>query len=80
MKVSMKVNLGSRDAARFQLNHEECMEGSQPDVSDAAAEWLIATGKAEPVDATKTVRAVPDEPVAAKPKEAQKGVSEKPKK
>lgn len=82
MKVKMTLNLGSRDAARVQLDHAKCLEGCEVDVSDDAAQWLIATGKAKAVESpapeAETVEAVPPNPIEAKPVEAAKGVSAKP--
>lgn len=48
MKVKMKVNLGSRDAAKLRVNWAECTEGKVVDVSDESAEALIARGWALP--------------------------------
>lgn len=47
MKVKMRVNLGSADAAKLKLDHKECTEGMTVDVSDATAEVLVRRGFAE---------------------------------
>lgn len=74
MKITMTKNLGSRDAARFGLKPEECQEGMTPDVSENAADFLEGIGVAEkPEEKAKEIKAIPDEPIKAKPPEMLKG-------
>lgn len=55
MKLKMKTNLGSRDAAKVGLTYQECTEGKVIDVNDDAASELIARGYALPEE----IKAVP---------------------
>lgn len=48
MKLVMKVNLGSRDAAPCGLDFKKAMEGMTVDVSDDIGEKMIAKGWALP--------------------------------
>ncbi len=72
MRVRLKVNLGSLDAAAHGLEHAKCQAGMEADVADAAGKWLIVQGHAESLEAVKgvakaaTVEAVP--PETPKPK------------
>ena len=71
MKIVMKVNLGSRDAARYELDFRQCVEGAEIDVSDEFADDLVRRGYAA-VHVPAEINAVPDEPeitgVESKPK------------
>ena len=46
MFVRFKVNLGSADALRLNLNFTKCMTGMETECSDAAGAWLVARGVA----------------------------------
>lgn len=59
MKVEFKVNLGSRDAAAFQLDYAACTRGKSLDVTDEVGAKLCSRGFA--VDVTP-----PEKPVAIK--------------
>lgn len=72
MKVEMKVNLGSRDAARFQLDCTKCTEGAVVDMSDDAGNWLIGNGWALP----QSIEAVPPAQSPPKPTPPLKGIRE----
>ena len=49
MRVIFKVNLGSLDAARFQLDFTKCQTGMELEVKDEAGEWLVSRGMATKV-------------------------------
>jgi len=49
MRVKFKVNLGSQHAAELGLDHKECVEGAEIDVSAKAAEWLAKKGIVYPL-------------------------------
>lgn len=59
--VKFRVNLGSIDAERLQLDYRECAAGMERSVEDAAAKWLEDHGIIHAVPA-ETVKAVPAEP------------------
>lgn len=58
MKIKMRVNLGSADAAKMKLDYKECTEGNVVDVNDGVAERLVALGLAE-FDSQKGVPSKP---------------------
>ena len=65
MVVRFRVNLGSMDAEKLQLNCRECQLGMELKVTKDTAEWLVSRGIAEPTDIdaptapAKVIQAVP---------------------
>lgn len=55
MLVKFRVNLGSIDAAKYQLDHTACREGCEVEVGDDAAKWLASRGIVEPLPEAKPV-------------------------
>jgi hypothetical protein len=78
MLVRFKVNLGSRDAAQFNLDWSTCLGGHELEVEKSAGEWLVSNGIADAVVRTTArqpeLKAVPPEAetVEAKPKRKRK--------
>lgn len=68
MVVRFRVNLGSMDAEKLQLDYRECQLGMELKVTQDTAEWLVSREIAEPKDieapaaATKVIQAVPKAP------------------
>lgn len=49
MLVQFRVNLGSVDAAKLDLDHKQCLEGSTVTASEIAGRWLVERGIAADV-------------------------------
>lgn len=49
MLVQFRVNLGSVDAARLELDHKQCLEGSTVTASNFSGRWLVERGIAADV-------------------------------
>ncbi len=49
MLVKFRVNLGTNDAIVCGLDHNQCHDGLEVEVSDEAGQWLITKGIVEPV-------------------------------
>lgn len=62
MKVRMRTNLGTIDAASIGVDAAKCRAGMEPDVNTEAAQWLIGRRMANAV-----MHAVPPEPMQAVP-------------
>lgn len=78
MKIVMKVNLGSRDAARYGLKYQQCTEGSVLTVAEDVGKDMTARRFAAAVEATpKELKAVPEKPsiAAESQEESPKGKS-----
>lgn len=63
MRVLFKVNLGSLDAARFQLDFTKCQTGMEVNVKDEAGAWLVSRGIA--VEVPQPVRGISAPPAIA---------------
>lgn len=61
MLVKFKTNLGTNDAARFSLDHRECLGGASVDVPQSIGEALCKLGFAtdETPAVPVTLKAVP---------------------
>ncbi len=75
MKVRFRTNLGSRDAAQFELDHTKCTAGAEVSVSNKVGEELDRRGIAEITEQPK-VKAVAPAPqlkaVTDKPEDSTK--------
>jgi len=70
----MKVNLGSRDAARYGLKYQQCTEGSILTVAEDVAKDMESRRFATAVESTpKELKAVPEKPSIAAEEESPKG-------
>ncbi len=62
----MKVNLGSRDAARWELDFQKCVEGAEITVNEDAAAEMVRVGFA--FVSPSSIKGVPEEPTISEVK------------